>query len=303
MPKVSIIIAVLNGITTIGKAIESAQVQTEKDIEIVVVDDGSTDGTVEFVRSLAEKDSRIKLIKLEKNIGAPAATNVAIEQAAGEWISILDADDWFERPRIEVFLKAAKQYDADVVCDNLAIFDHALNEIVETTQYGPKDHVMLLNAETYFRRDNPLRRHSIGYTKPVVKKKFLADHTIAYRADHRFGYDFIFMTEILLNGGKAIIVPGAYYVYVHRISPTTRKQSPHSRSESGHTLILRGCDELLVKYDRTMTAPSARRLGKDVIFSRAACGARLCSMPYGKSRSVGPQRYCSAIRSSWCWSA
>jgi len=273
MPKVAIIIAVLNGIKTIGKSIESAQCQTEKDIEIVVIDDGSTDGTADYVKGFAETDPRIKIIKLEKNGGAAAATNIAIEQATGEWIAILDADDWYEPERIDILLKAAAAYNADLVCDNLKIFDHARGEIIESTHHGPKNHVMILNAATYFRRDNPLIRHAIGYTQPMIKKKFLADHKIVYNPSHRIGYDFIFVAEILLCGGKAIIVPGAYYVYVHMVSPTTRKISPYSHShvKTNQTTrtsqrkevnrnIVRGCDELLAKYANSMTAAEREAL-------------------------------------------
>jgi succinoglycan biosynthesis protein ExoO len=148
MPRVSIIIAVLNGIRTIGKAIESAQAQTERDLEILVVDDGSTDGTPDFVHGYAARDPRIRLIRLEKNVGAAAATNVAIAQAKGDWIGVLDADDWYEPGRVEALLKAAAHHDADLVGDNLRIFDHIRGKIIEVTQHCPGGRDLMLDAET-----------------------------------------------------------------------------------------------------------------------------------------------------------
>src|SRR5690349_10580920 len=128
MPKVSITMAVLNGIKTIGKAIKSAQCQTEKDIEILIVDDGSTDGTADYVAEMAKLDPRIRLFRLEKNMGGAAARNIALANATGDWIDVLDADDWYEPERLETFLKAAAVYNADLVTDNMKIFDHALGQ-------------------------------------------------------------------------------------------------------------------------------------------------------------------------------
>jgi succinoglycan biosynthesis protein ExoO len=106
MPEVSIIMATLDGANTIGKAIESAQEQTLRDIEIIVVDDGSTDGTGDLVSAMAGKDTRIKCVRLPQNIGVGGARNAALVHATGEWVAILDADDWYEPNRLEILLKA-----------------------------------------------------------------------------------------------------------------------------------------------------------------------------------------------------
>ena len=155
MPRVSVIIAVLNGVNTIAKSIESAQRQTVKDIEIVVVDDGSTDGTSDLVRRYVTVDPRITLIRLEKNVGSPAATNIAIGKASGEWVAILDADDWYEPNRLEILLQAADHHKADVSCDNLKIFDHAQNEVVEQTRYGAKWRSADLRRRNIFQARQP----------------------------------------------------------------------------------------------------------------------------------------------------
>lgn len=260
MPKVTVLIAVLNGAKTIEYAIASAQKQTEKDIEILVVDDGSTDDTAATVQRIASADPRIRLFRMEKNMGAAAASNAGMEQAYGEWIAILDCDDWWEPKRLETMLATAKETNADVVCDNLKIFDHMRNAIVEQTRFCPENKPRTLDTETYFRRDNPLWRHSIGYIQPMTKKDFLVKHGIRYDASHRFGFDFIFVAELLLHKAKLVIVPPAMYVYVHRISPTTRKRSPHSRSEAGHAMIVRGCTELLNKYGASMTENERKAL-------------------------------------------
>lgn len=262
MPKVTVLIAVLNGAKTIERAIDSARRQTERDIEILVVDDGSTDDTSEIVTRAANTDPRIRLLRMEKNMGAAAASNAGMTQARGAWIAILDCDDWWEPRRLETLLIAANKTNADVVCDNLKIYDHISQAIVEQTRFCPKDKPFTLDTETYFRRDNPLQRHSIGYIQPMTRRDFLLKNNIKYDATHRFGFDFIFVAELLLHGAKLVIVPEAMYVYVHRISPTTRKRSPHSRSEAGHAMIVRGCAELLDKYGSSMTLNERKALAK-----------------------------------------
>jgi succinoglycan biosynthesis protein ExoO len=262
MPQVSIILAVLNGEQTIRKAIESAQSQTIRDIEIVVVDDGSVDRTGDIVASLAASDPRVRLLRLPKNIGVGGARNAALAVAAGEWITILDADDWYEPPRIEVLLKAAQNLKADLVADNLKIYDHICGKTVDRTHHGDAHEPTLLTAELFFRKDNPLRRHPMGFLQPLMRRQFIVDHKIAYDPTHRVGEDFIFVSEILLQGARAYIIPAAHYVYVHRISPTTRKISPHSHSkvDAVFTLMVRGCNELLQKYGATMSATTRRAL-------------------------------------------
>jgi hypothetical protein len=154
---------------------------------------------------------------------------------------------------LEVLLEAALKNNEDVVCDNLKIFDHIKDEVIEYTKIGLKNKVMPLSAERFFRYDDPLRRYPMGIMKPVVRKEFLQTHRIMYDANHRTGEDFIFLADIILSGARTLVVPGAYYVYVDRLSPTTRKISPHSRSAHDPNSFVRGCDEILQRYASSMT--------------------------------------------------
>jgi succinoglycan biosynthesis protein ExoO len=262
MPDVTIIMATHNGANTIGKAIESAQNQTVRDFEIVVVDDGSTDGTLELVSAMATKDTRIKCVRLPQNLGAGGARNAALVHATGEWVAILDDDDWYEPNRLEVLLKAARDTEADLVADNLKIYDHVRLKIIFQTNFGRKNQVAPLTAKTFFDGDNPTRRHVIGFIKPLIRRKFLTDHNIVYDRTHPVSEDFHFVAEILLHGARAYIAPGAYYIYVAPISPTTRKILARSLSNAPgvFNLLVRGCNELLQKYGSTMDSETRRSL-------------------------------------------
>lgn len=92
-PSVTVIIATYNRASFLPQSISSALEQSLPALEILVIDDGSTDGTVAVVQNLARADSRIRLIRLPHNIGPSGARNAGLDQARGDWIAILDADD------------------------------------------------------------------------------------------------------------------------------------------------------------------------------------------------------------------
>ncbi len=99
---ISIIITTKNGSPTIERAIKSIQAQTEKDFEIIVISDASTDDTEEKVKRMSTEDSRIKLILLTENVGPGKARTLAIEKSQGEFIAILDDDDfWISSEKLE----------------------------------------------------------------------------------------------------------------------------------------------------------------------------------------------------------
>lgn len=260
MPAVSIIIACLNGAKTIGKAVRSVQDQTFQDFEVIVVDDGSTDGTYELVKSLSEQDARIVPLKLPHNMGPGAARNEGFKQAKGTWIGILDADDWIEPPRLEAMVKAGRETGADLVNDNMKFYDHVLGRIIDQTSFGAKNKIAPLTTADAFRLDDPFRRASIGYLQPIIRKDFLEKHHISYNTAHRVGEDFMLLADILLSGAKAVIIPEAYYVYVHMVSPTTRQKAPQSKTKRGEDSIIRASDEILAKYGPSMNEVERRAL-------------------------------------------
>lgn len=106
-PRVSVITAVHNCEDFIGSTIESVQAQTVGDWELICVDDASTDDSAQVVERFAADDDRIRLIRLESNLGRPAAVrNVALAHARGEFVAVLDADDIATPERLELSLRA-----------------------------------------------------------------------------------------------------------------------------------------------------------------------------------------------------
>jgi glycosyltransferase involved in cell wall biosynthesis len=101
IPKISVLLAVYNGLPYIKDAVVSIQQQTFDNWELILVDDGSTDGTGEYILSMAEKDPRIRYIKSETNLGHSPALNLGLAACQGEWVARMDGDDIAMPNRLE----------------------------------------------------------------------------------------------------------------------------------------------------------------------------------------------------------
>lgn len=121
-PKVSIIVPIYNAEEELKKSVDSILVQTEKNIEIILVDDGSKDQSLEICEQYAEMDSRIRVIHQE-NTGVSSARNKGILIAKGEYLGFVDSDDWIESDMYEALLTEARRTEADVVmCDATTVY-------------------------------------------------------------------------------------------------------------------------------------------------------------------------------------
>lgn len=118
MAKVSIVIPAYNAEKYINNCLESIEKQTYSDIEIIVVNDGSTDNTEQMVLERKNNDSRIILIN-QNNAGTGFARKKGIEIASGDYITFVDSDDWIESCAIQILMEKAHEYEADIVFSGL----------------------------------------------------------------------------------------------------------------------------------------------------------------------------------------
>lgn len=112
---VSVIVPVYNGEITIGSCLDSILSQSYSNLEVLVIDDGSTDGTREVVSSVAREDPRVNLIAKE-NGGVSSARNVGLDNMSGDFIAFVDSDDSIEPDMLEVLLDACVSTGSDVAC-------------------------------------------------------------------------------------------------------------------------------------------------------------------------------------------
>ena len=130
MPKVSIIIPVYNVEKYLYQCLESVEKQTLKDIEVIVVDDGSPDESYKVYQEFEKRDSRFKTLRKE-NGGVSRARNTGLESATGEYVLFIDSDDWMTEDACEILYSEAVNKKADmVIADTYMSFDDGKNEYV-----------------------------------------------------------------------------------------------------------------------------------------------------------------------------
>lgn len=131
--KVSVVVAVYNAEKYLPQTLDSICAQTLQETEIILVDDGSVDGSVKILEEYAAKDSRIRILhQTEQSDGAALARNMGIKEARGEYVSVLDADDFFAPDMLEKAYQKAEDTGAEVVIYDGDIYDERLGVSRET---------------------------------------------------------------------------------------------------------------------------------------------------------------------------
>ncbi len=123
-PLVSVIMANLNGAAHIATAVRSVLAQTERSLELILCDDGSSDDSLALARTAAKGDPRFFVLKHPSRTGPAAARNRGLAAAHGRWIAIVDNDDFIDAERLENLIAVAEADGADIVADDLLVFYH-----------------------------------------------------------------------------------------------------------------------------------------------------------------------------------
>ena len=147
MPAVSVVIPVYNSEKYVEKCIQSVMAQTLPDLEIIIINDGSTDESGRILRELTQKDSRIVLLE-QANQGVAAARNQGVEKATGKYITFVDGDDYLQEDYIELMYNLAEKETLDMVICGLTYVDEGGKEL---NRVVPGVYKRLENEEWTFR--------------------------------------------------------------------------------------------------------------------------------------------------------
>jgi succinoglycan biosynthesis protein ExoO len=234
-PRVSVIMANHNGAAHIAAAVRSVLRQTERSLELVLSDDGSSDESLRIAQEVASGDPRLSILRSETRSGPAGARNRALEAAHGRWIAIVDNDDFIHPERLERLLDAAERDGADIVCDDLLTFyegnvrtphAHLSGVLTEKPRWiGPAAYV----------RSNVLFGGGamLGYLKPVFRRGALRyDETLT------IGEDSDLIARMLSGAAQMRVYPDLGYFY--------RK---HAGSIS-HRLNIPAIDAMIAAADR-----------------------------------------------------
>jgi succinoglycan biosynthesis protein ExoO len=256
----SVIIPAYNVSGIIGRAIRSAATQTSPPLEILVIDDCSTDDTVEVVKALGREIPSLRLLSTPANGGPSAARNVGLRAAKADWIALLDADDAWKPGRLERLSEVALATSADFVADNLVLWDAVEEKQFKPAHFElrePQKRVTLLDV---FRADDnfDFSKATFSIMKPICRRKFFADHQLGYNEDLRVGEDFVLFVECLFNGAKVILIEEALYIYSIPSGPSGR--SPDSRTIYDVSKLPNAIDGLGQKYGDRIDATLRRAM-------------------------------------------
>jgi succinoglycan biosynthesis protein ExoO len=212
-PLVSLIIACRNVGPYIDAAIWSARRQSLADIEILVIDDGSTDDTRQRLAAHVAADQRLRLLD-GPGRGPAAARNIGLQAARGTWIGILDGDDILHPRRLELMLSASVTATSDILADNQILFyedgspSQYLLQGADWQQPRPIDLPLYIRANTMFGKGPAL-----GYLKPLIRRSRFADATLRYDESLRIGEDYDLVARLLRDGARFAFLPTAWYFY------------------------------------------------------------------------------------------
>jgi succinoglycan biosynthesis protein ExoO len=215
--KVSIIVPAYNAETTISAAVASLQTQTMRDWEAIIVDDASTDATPEVLRRISFGDPRFRLVRNAVNLGPAGSRNVGLRMAQGDWVALLDADDYFQNARLATLISLGERADADMVADNLVLYNetNAGRQVLFDKSKFPTARFMPFQEfiENCYFGEGTSQRSGYVFMHPIVRRAFLECHSLSYEPLARNGEDFLFYLDCLTAGARWLVTPEAMYSY------------------------------------------------------------------------------------------
>jgi succinoglycan biosynthesis protein ExoO len=257
-PDVSFIIAAFNAEDTIVRAVRSALGQRDVEVEAIVVDDRSVDGTLARLRKV--EDSRLVVLEASRNGGPGAARNLALDVARGRYVAVLDADDTVMPDRAARLIGRAQRDAAQIVVDDLAVTEEAATDGGTDVRMFGEGRLRRLQRISLadFIAGNRLfaERFSLGYMKPLMERDFIEDCGLRYDETLRIGEDYIFIATALASGARCAVEPLVGYRYHVRDGSISRVLELH------HVHAMMRADETFLErnqLDSAARAAQARR--------------------------------------------
>ncbi len=217
-PKVSVIIPVYNTEKYLFKCLMSVVQQTLKEIEIIIVNDGSTDNSNKIIKNFADNDSRIKVIK-QKNQKQGAARNSGIKAAIGEYIGFIDSDDYIDPDFFEKLYLEASKNDADIACVN--ILKHKGEYKKYNVKYAKKLRAVEINKKIKLCSD---KKGRFFYCMNKIYKTSVLKGNKIFFPENCLHEDVPFAIKVIYFSKRIISLPDIAYHYVQRPDSTCKSK-------------------------------------------------------------------------------
>ncbi|GEO80136.1 glycosyltransferase family 2 protein [Pararhodospirillum oryzae] len=222
---ISVIMACRNAGRFLDAALRSVRAQSLGDIEILVVDDASTDDTARRCLAHAAQDPRIRLLR-GQGVGPGAARALAVAAARGAWLAIVDADDLIHPRRLELLHAEGEASGAEIVADTVIAFHDqpGYRRAFPLLQGAAWTRLTEISLPAYIDANRLFERvPSLGYLKPLIRRQWLAETGIEYDPDLRIGEDYDLMVRLLAAGGRFRVIPTPLYLYRRHAGSTSHR--------------------------------------------------------------------------------
>ena len=221
-PLISVIIPVYNVAQYLPRCLDSICNQTYQNLEIILIDDGSTDSSLEICQQYAQKDPRIRVFHQE-NSGVCAARNRGLDCAKGDFVCFVDSDDWLDENFYQHLVATQQKTSADVLCGT--VFRTAKTDIGQPLSVQPE--IKSLCLEDFLILSNQIKDY-FSCSK-LFSRNILHHH---FTAEHQLGEDWDFLFKIVLEAKQIVSVKHAVYFYYQHANAATRTLSIPARSQA-----------------------------------------------------------------------
>lgn len=209
---VSIIVPCYNVAPYVDTCMNSLVNQTLRDIEIICVNDGSTDGTLAVLRGWAEKDARIRVID-QGNGGVSSARNAGMAVAGGEYIGFVDPDDYVDASMYARLVETARRHDAEVVACGYVFFSEEGGSVTEEGRYVPEEGFEPDSGNARFNGNPVWRRMRAELCNKVYRREVLQHYGLRVRLEFPAGEDYVFWMEFLPKASRLAVISDQLYFY------------------------------------------------------------------------------------------
>ena len=246
---------------TLERALRSVLNQSMREIEVIVVDDASTDNSWSLIRALALEDPRLRGVLNKTNCGKPVGMNRAIALARGRWLAILDADDWYHPERLAELIAIGERWKADMVADNQFFFDAVANQVVGAA-WKPGAAKWPLTFDGFLEGSTAFATFNLGMLKPIIRTDFINSSGLGYDEQARHGQDFFHLLQFYLAGGKAVVSDKPYYHYTQPYGTLSRSWSHAARKRYDFETAYRNNQRHIAQAQGKLTPGQAARLNR-----------------------------------------
>lgn len=229
MAELSVIIPIYNVEKYLRQCLDSVVNQTFRDLEIILVDDGSPDHCGEICDEYAKKDSRISVLH-KKNEGLPSARNDALDMVTGKWVAFVDSDDWLETDIYEKAIAAGNKYDVDILFFNSFQNTNEKETAISLfpNEFFTDDNKFIKNLQAGTMCKYLTQTKELGYGYPwdrIIKREFILQNKLYFTKVKAYE-DILYAINCLQYANKIVFIEDRGYHYRFNETSIGNKYTP-----------------------------------------------------------------------------